>query len=652
MKRRCFYCFQFYDDDLGLCPYCGHSPDNVQKEAFALPLGTQVAGRYLIGSMVGLGGFGIIYRAWDQSLETVVAVKEYYPSGLVNRRPDSTQVVLVAAKRQREYLYGKDRFLDEARNLARFSTHPNIVNVFNFFEENETAYLVMEFLDGKALSSFMKDSGGPIPWERCLEIAEGVFSALRAIHAQHILHRDISPDNIFLCQNGAVKLIDFGAARFTADRESPMTIVVKPGFAPPEQYERINRQGPWTDLYALGATLYYAMTGQKPPESTDRQSEDELKPVSELKPDIPEVVSTVLMRAMALDARYRYTSVDEMEDALFQKKKVVSVEQVRKRKKYRRNAGIGVSITAMILVICTAAFLWLNRLPPSGNLTVWVAESGNPERDEARKAALEEIADTFTQQYDQIHITVELVPQEQCADALQSKEPPALWESTGFSSENLKDAVSLSDPLEKLRKAEPTVTAMLNGDKQYPTGLVFPVIYVNTSMGTLTDTSSFALLEEACTLSDGKMAVSPEGSEIFSALYGQEISADEDALALFLHGELLLYLGTTCDYTTIQKELAGSYEVQLPMCGICTYRYDTLWSLSPLSGGEQRAAEAFLVYLSSDVAQDYLHLRSQSGAIPLTTSGREEYLTIYSEWSGIPAFLEQPCAEVQPANKS
>ena len=132
MQIRCSNCFQEYEADYGVCPYCGYSEGDATAEAYCLTPGTEIAGRYLIGRMLGLGGFGITYQAWDQKLETVMAVKEYYPSGLVNRLPGQAEVMLVASKREEEFRYGKERFLEEARNLARFNTHPNIVNVYVF----------------------------------------------------------------------------------------------------------------------------------------------------------------------------------------------------------------------------------------------------------------------------------------------------------------------------------------------------------------------------------------------------------------------------------------------------------------------------------------------------------------------------------------
>ena len=148
MRIRCSNCFYEYDEKLGLCPNCGYVEGEDFAEAYCLTPGTRLTDRYIIGETLGLGGFGITYKAWDVQLETVLAIKEYFPSGLVNRTTGDPTVFLVANKRAQEFEYGKQRFLDEARNMAKFSSHHNIVNVFNYFEANNTAYIVMEYLDG------------------------------------------------------------------------------------------------------------------------------------------------------------------------------------------------------------------------------------------------------------------------------------------------------------------------------------------------------------------------------------------------------------------------------------------------------------------------------------------------------------------------
>lgn len=275
---RCNNCFREYEEVLGLCPFCGFVPGETSSDVYCLSPGTLLGDddhpdRYIIGQKIGMGGFGIIYKAWNRRLETMMAIKEFYPSGLVNRVSNSSSVLLASQKREAEFTYGKSRFLEEARYLAKFNSHPNIVNVFEYFEANGTAYFVMEYLDGKTFDkAIIEDNwrGQPISCELCVTIAVAICSALQSMHAAGILHRDISPNNIMLCDNGDIKLLDFGAARFPSGVEAQLR-VVKPGFTPPEQYNEVDKQGPFTDIYALGATLYYALSGTVPEESTDRK---------------------------------------------------------------------------------------------------------------------------------------------------------------------------------------------------------------------------------------------------------------------------------------------------------------------------------------------------------------------------------------------
>ena len=223
---------------------------------------------------MGFGGFGITYRAWDRTLEKKVAIKEYYPNGIVNRVPAEKAVIIYSGSRADEFQNGKVRFLAEARHMARFNTHPHIVNVHEFFEENNTAYIVMEFLEGISYKQYIEDCGGRVDCGTAVGVAVSVLGALRELHKEKIIHRDVSPDNIFLVLDapGAsqyrVKLIDFGAARFSSgDEEKTLSIILKPGYAPPEQYRNKSKQGPWTDIYAVGAVLYCAITGERPEES-------------------------------------------------------------------------------------------------------------------------------------------------------------------------------------------------------------------------------------------------------------------------------------------------------------------------------------------------------------------------------------------------
>ncbi|MES2191067.1 MAG: protein kinase [Pseudomonadota bacterium] len=242
-----------------------------RADAAALPAGHRVF-EYRIDRMLGGGGFGLTYLAHDANLELPVALKEYYPGDLATRSADSS-VHVRAAEGASQFTWGLERFLDEARALASFR-HPNIVRVLRYFRENGTAYIVMEYETGDPLKRWlMRQSSLDQPG--LLDIVYPLMDGLEAVHKMKFLHRDIKPDNIYIRADGSPVLLDFGAARrVTADRD--MTNIISPGFAPFEQYHSQGNQGPWTDIYALGAVMYWMVTGHKPIESASRVKQDKM----------------------------------------------------------------------------------------------------------------------------------------------------------------------------------------------------------------------------------------------------------------------------------------------------------------------------------------------------------------------------------------
>jgi len=240
----------------------------------ALPTGYEVQG-YRIESVLGAGGFGITYKATDLGLNRLVAIKEYLPSDIATRDADGTTVQPIASSSERDYRWGLSRFRQEAETLVSFR-HPNIVSVHRFFEENQTAYMVMEYQDGENLADILKKAGA-LEEDEIREILDPLLDGLKVVHSQNVWHRDIKPENIFIHRDGTPVLIDFGAARQSlSERSRTMTAIVSSGFAPFEQYQAKGHQGPWSDIYALGATLYRAMTGKRPPDAPDRVMGDEL----------------------------------------------------------------------------------------------------------------------------------------------------------------------------------------------------------------------------------------------------------------------------------------------------------------------------------------------------------------------------------------
>jgi len=248
--------------------------DNVQ----ALPVGT-LLGDYRLDSVIGHGGFGITYRAFDSQLAKVVAIKEYLPIEFAVRQGD--KVVSRSTRSAEDFAWGRERFLDEARALARFR-HPHIVPVLRFLTANGTAYTVMEFEDGRSLGEMLGHSGRRLPPDEVRRLAEGVLLGLGAVHAQGFLHRDIKPSNIIIRRDGVPILIDFGAARQAmGDRTRTLTSVLTPQYAPIEQYTAEGKQGPWSDIYSASAVLHHAITGAPPPEAAGRIGKDSYRPLAE-----------------------------------------------------------------------------------------------------------------------------------------------------------------------------------------------------------------------------------------------------------------------------------------------------------------------------------------------------------------------------------
>ena len=253
-SRVCPSCFApgFTDS----CPTCGYRHVPSQRDGFILAPNTMLTGRYRIGRVLGLGGFGITYVGRDERLHALVAVKEYYPSMFSVRMPGSSLVAPSGPEQAGPYRVGMEKFLDEARLLAQFRNTAEIVDVLDFFTENGTAYMVMEYLEGRSLQEVLNDRGGRLPFGEALSVILPVMRGLSHVHDKNVLHRDISPDNIYITSDKRSKLLDFGAARMAISQgEQNLTVILKRGYAPLEQYNAGGRQGPWTDVYALCATL-------------------------------------------------------------------------------------------------------------------------------------------------------------------------------------------------------------------------------------------------------------------------------------------------------------------------------------------------------------------------------------------------------------
>lgn len=320
----CPGCFHPREWDLaGVCPICHYRAGQAGRSGALLPVGTQLKG-YVVGEKLGQGGFGITYRGFDLTLKMKVAIKEYYPSDLVGRSTDRKTVMLNALDHGDLFNYGRRTFLKEAQTVAQLR-HPHLVRVLNFFELNDTAYLVMDYYEGEDLARHLKASKGqPLPWRRAVQLLLPVLDGLCKVHQAGFMHRDIKPGNLYLTSDDELILLDFGSARQVTGTHTRSLLIFSAGYAPYEQYLQgeLNRQGPWTDVYGAAATLYCMVTGQRLPPALDRkqaallQQPDPLKPARHWVADLPLALDTALLRALAVEPEQRLQTIPAFQQHL------------------------------------------------------------------------------------------------------------------------------------------------------------------------------------------------------------------------------------------------------------------------------------------------------------------------------------------------
>ena len=327
----CYNCFNEIEQS-GKCPYCGYLPP-ASVNTNVLKPGSILNGRYIVGRLLGQGGFGITYIALDNTTKVRVAIKEYFPEGIANRIAGSSTVEKPSGSLADNFDYGKESFLVEAKTLANVKGNDCIVNVYRYFEENGTAYYVMEYIEGIPLDKYISEKGGTISVKEANELLLPLVDALSFVHSKGIVHRDIAPDNIIITPEGKAKLIDFGAARYsTGEKSKSLDVILKHGFAPVEQYTRHSRQGPYTDVYALSATYYYAVTGKILPDAVERVVSDHIEKPSELGVDISPEMENALMGGLGVKIEDRYPTTGDMKDAF---DVALAVERSREEAKRR-----------------------------------------------------------------------------------------------------------------------------------------------------------------------------------------------------------------------------------------------------------------------------------------------------------------------------
>lgn len=618
--NRCQSCFCEFNDEYQICPECGYYIGAAENPIYRLPHGCVINNRYIIGRTVGSGGFGITYKAWDSKLETIVCIKEYYPLGMVNRIPGTKEVILVSKKRITDYNNGYTRFLDEARNMAKFNGNANIVNVFEFFEENGTAYIVMEYLEGQDLKGFLHNMGGRLDVETSIYIVSEISKALQTIHKKGIIHRDISPDNIFICTNNSIKLIDFGAARFSENSDRNLTIILKPGFAPPEQYEKVNQQGPWTDIYALGATLYMLVTGIKPEESTNRKIKDELPYPHTFIPEIPENISNSIMKAMAVDKHMRFSDMEEFRKAVQGEKKVISIIKEKKKRKKKRLIGI---LVAMAVVGIGFGIFFSNlekqrqeETLPEAEIDFWYIADVETERGLAKQTALEAIVSEFMRSNEKVTINLKCYKEDEykvlLEEALDSGENvPEFFESTKLDEEYMDKAQDISTVYNEIKTMinfNKQILKYCKSTKKLSTSFDMPVIFVNATQFSKEVDKNF----EDVTLED-----------VYNEYTLSEIKKMTN-VEKFVNQENYLYYGYTSDYNELNDKLLVSYKIFSTGDEI-TCNYGDTWSMNSCSEDEEKVVLKLIEFLYSNNAQDLLYFQNDTGTLPINASVLKAY---------------------------
>lgn len=363
---RCMGCMAEIPETEEICRYCGYEKNTDVKEAYYLLPGKMVGEKYIVGKVLGYGGFGVTYIGWDTVLNRKVAIKEYLPSDFATRSYGTKSLTVFSGEATVQFEAGLNSFIAEAKRLARFNDVPEIVDIYDCFMENDTGYIIMEFLDGITVKEMLKKRG-KLPVEEARKIIMSVLRGLAQVHKEGIIHRDIAPDNIFITTDNEVRILDFGAARYaTAVQSRSLSVILKPGYAPEEQYRSRGEQGPWTDVYAVGAAFYRMVTGIRPEESIERMAEDHLKTPSQLGIAIDENIENAIMNSLNVKREYRISDAASFYQALDSKLDVVRVIE-KKEKKEDGRIPLPLKISAMAAIILVGIVIALSA---TGNLSL------------------------------------------------------------------------------------------------------------------------------------------------------------------------------------------------------------------------------------------------------------------------------------------
>ena len=651
INELCINCFKPTGGE-EVCMNCGFIQTKRPRQSCHLYPHTVLNSRYLVGKVINNGGFGVVYKAFDLNLNCIVAIKELLPTqnSMVNRLPGTLEVVPVSEERNVSFQKLKKRFLTESMELAKLSKCNSIVSVFNAFQENNTAYMVMEYLEGRTLREIIESNpNGRIEFKDAMNIVMPIMTALKTVHSNNIIHCDVSPDNIFICNNGSVKLIDFGAARFgnsvAAEKEAGNSFITKPGYTPPEQYSSNGNIGQHTDIYSLGAVLYKILSGRTPDESIDRIEKDNLKKLSELGVKLPLYAETAIMKALATNESARFSNMDDFIQAIKGEKKSDFPEVELKKRIMRRTISL-VLIFSLMIGSVVGVFIYKNsrNLVPlkSTNIVLWYRDTGDKELNKRWDNIKKGFEKYSEEQRGSSKVTLEIVAKadkeydQELEQAFKDNKAPDIFESSNYKNKeniaSLKKLYKNLDDKEKEGEKDENsgfdITSFSKMRKVYEKenkiALCFdmPILYTDIGFYHTKKPANSAKISDLKKNKDDRykysLTCSPEAvyyaycsynknEKVFKDLYDCTSIENNISPCDYFCGNRknvfnsMYYLGMFSDYKYISdKSYAGksSFDIQR-LCGAGVtdyYIFPEVWSVSNKSSKLNIQASQFLLY--------------------------------------------------------
>lgn len=309
--RLCMGCMNEIEDHVTVCPICGYNESTLVQDSYYLDPGTVIGGKYIVGRVMDYNRFYVTYLGWDAEKSRKVTIQEYLPSDFSTRAKGETGITIYSGDALEQFEEGLSTFLNEGNTLEHLPEVSGILRVYDCIVENDTGYIINECWEGKKLKEVL-DEGRVYDVDEAKAIVMSLLNALSQIHASQVMHYDICPNNVLISDTGETKLINFGAAKYTTTSNSKsLAIILKPGYAPEEQYRSMGEKGPWSDVYAVAALMYRLITGVEPEEAVERAMIDNLKPPSEMGVQLPKATENAILNALNVFREYRTPSAEQ-----------------------------------------------------------------------------------------------------------------------------------------------------------------------------------------------------------------------------------------------------------------------------------------------------------------------------------------------------